>query len=294
MAYQGDYVLAALVDFKFCTVDSTGAPTVLSGTPAISVYKSNDTTQTTTGVTLSVDFDGVVGLNHVHIDTSNAFYATGTDFDVVITTGTVDSISVVGYTVGSFSINNRSALRPTTIGRTLDVAATGEAGLDFDNVKAASAPTTLTNITVPAVTTVTTVSGNVTGSVGSVVGNVGGNVVGSVASVTAGVVVTTNNDKTGYSLTTGQFQVKKNTALANFTFPMFSSTTHQMVTGKTVTAVITIDGAAPVTPTNTVSEVGSGFYKINWAAADLNGNTIGVKFSATACDDLPFTFITQA
>jgi len=40
-------------------------------------------------------------------------------------------------------------------GRTLDVAATGEAGLDFDNVKTATAPTTLTNVTVPAVADVT-------------------------------------------------------------------------------------------------------------------------------------------
>jgi hypothetical protein len=43
--------------------------------------------------------------------------------------------------------------------------------------------------------------GSVTGAVGSVTGDVGGNVVGSVASVTAGVTVTTNNDKTGYALT---------------------------------------------------------------------------------------------
>lgn len=43
----------------------------------------------------------------------------------------------------------------------------------------------------------------VSGAVGSVTGNVGGNVVGSVGSVTAGVTVTTNNDKTGYSLTAG-------------------------------------------------------------------------------------------
>lgn len=42
---------------------------------------------------------------------------------------------------------------------------------------------------------------SVTGAVGSVTGNVGGNVVGSVASVTAGVTVSTNSDKTGYSLT---------------------------------------------------------------------------------------------
>lgn len=46
-------------------------------------------------------------------------------------------------------------LRPTTAGRTLDVAATGEAGLDFDNIKAATGATTLTNITVPIVSAVT-------------------------------------------------------------------------------------------------------------------------------------------
>ena len=47
------------------------------------------------------------------------------------------------------------------------------------------------------------VGGNVTGSVGSVVGAVG-SVTGAVGSVTAGVTVTTNNDKTGYALTSGE------------------------------------------------------------------------------------------
>ena len=42
---------------------------------------------------------------------------------------------------------------------------------------------------------------SVTGAVGSVTGNVGGYVTGSVGSVVAGVTVSTNNDKTGYSLT---------------------------------------------------------------------------------------------
>lgn len=60
------------------------------------------------------------------------------------------------------------------------------------------------------------VAGNVTGSVGSVTGAVGsvtgavgsvtGNVGGSVASVTAGVTVSTNNDKTGYSLSAAAIQ----------------------------------------------------------------------------------------
>lgn len=54
-----------------------------------------------------------------------------------------------------------------------------------------------------AVGSVTGAVGSVTGSVGSVTGNVGGNVVGSVASVTAGVTVSTNNDKTGYTVAAG-------------------------------------------------------------------------------------------
>jgi len=51
-------------------------------------------------------------------------------------------------------------VRSTTPANTLDVSGTGEAGLDFDNIKAASAPTTLTNITVPTVTTVGTTTTN--------------------------------------------------------------------------------------------------------------------------------------
>lgn len=107
--YLGDYVDDATVDFCFTTVNTSGAPTQLAGTPAISVYKDNNTTQTTTGVTLTVDFDSVTGLNHVRIATTDAFYATGTDFHVVITTGTVGGTSVVGYCVAQFSIEKRRA-----------------------------------------------------------------------------------------------------------------------------------------------------------------------------------------
>lgn len=44
------------------------------------------------------------------------------------------------------------------------------------------------------------------GAVASVTGNVGGNVAGSVGSVTSGVTVTTNNDKTGYALSSAAIQ----------------------------------------------------------------------------------------
>lgn len=58
-----------------------------------------------------------------------------------------------------------------------------------------------------AVGSVTGAVGSVTGAVGSVTGNVGGNVVGSVGSLT------TNNDKTGYSLTSAYDIAKGNVAM---------------------------------------------------------------------------------
>jgi hypothetical protein len=136
MSYEGDIRLGDTIDIKFTTTAaSTGAPTTLSGTPAISVYAGNSTTEITAGVTLSVDFDSRTGLNNVRIvATSGNGYATATNYQVVITTGTVGGTSAVGYVVGSFSIENRSAVMPTTAGRTLDIASTGEAGLDFNNV----------------------------------------------------------------------------------------------------------------------------------------------------------------
>jgi hypothetical protein len=192
----GDFDTSSVVYFKFTTFrPSTGAPFTLAGTPALSVYKDNSTTQTTTGVTLTVDFDGVTGLNHVAVDTSDAFYAAGSFFDVVITTGTVDSVSAVGTVVGRFTLRKTACLKPTTSGRTLDVSSGGEAGIDFANI---GSPTTTVNLsgttisTSQVVASVTGAVGSVTGAVGSVTGNVGGNVVGSVASVTARVTANTD------------------------------------------------------------------------------------------------------
>lgn len=128
MAHLGDFDLSAVVYGKFTTYrPSTGATFTLGGTPALSVYKDNSTTQSTTGVTLTADFDAVTGLNHFAIDTSadGAFYSAGSFFDIVITTGTVDSVSVTGSVVGSFTLRKNSALKPATAGRTVVVDAAG-------------------------------------------------------------------------------------------------------------------------------------------------------------------------
>lgn len=105
MRQLGSIIAGSTFDFKFSTYDTDGAPITLAGTPAISVYKDNSTTQTTTGVTLTTDFDSVTGLHNVRIVTTDSFYAGGSNFQVVITTGTVDSISVVGTVLAEFSID---------------------------------------------------------------------------------------------------------------------------------------------------------------------------------------------
>ncbi|TPI13863.1 hypothetical protein [Mesorhizobium sp. B4-1-1] len=124
----GDFDLNTVVYGKFATQrPSTGAPFTLAGTPALSVYKDNSTTQSTAGVTLTADFDGVTGLNHYAIDTSadGTFYSAGSFFDIVITTGTVDSVSAIGFVVERFTLRKNSALKPVTAGRTLVVDAAG-------------------------------------------------------------------------------------------------------------------------------------------------------------------------
>lgn len=226
--YLGDFAAGDTIDFKFTTFrPSTGAAYTLGGTPAISVYKDNGTTESTSGVTLTADFDSRTGLNHVRITTSSdgTFYADGSQFEAVITTGTVDSVSVVGSCVGRFTLRAQAALYPTTAGRKLDVSTTGEAGIDFANIGSPTTTVNLSGTTIKAVTDMVTanviqisgdataadnlesaadgtgynlgagqiVAASVTGAVGSVTGNVGGNVAGSVNSVTGAVGSVTGN-----------------------------------------------------------------------------------------------------
>lgn len=79
---------------------------------------------------------------------------------------------------------------------------------------------------------------------------------------------------------------KKNTAVSNFTFPMYDST-GQLTEGLTVTAVRRIDSGSFASCANAVSEVANGFYSINLANTDLNGDLITLHFTASGA--LPTT-----
>lgn len=180
--YLGDVALGDTLDTKFTTVSTTGAPTTLAGTPVISAYVGNSLTQITAGITLTVDFDGLTGLHNIRVVASSGNgYATASNYQLVITTGTVGGTSVVGYRIAEFSIENRAGLRPTTAGRTLDVSAGGEAGVDWANV---GSPTTALNLSATNID-VDQIVASVSGAVGSVTGAVG-SVTGAVGSVAAG------------------------------------------------------------------------------------------------------------
>ena len=91
-----------------------------------------------------------------------------------------------------------------------------------------------------------------------------------------------------------QALVKRNTALANFVFLMTDSTTHNPKPGlgTGISSSVSIDGAAFVSTTNTATEISNGYYKIDLAAADVNGSVITLRFTATASDDLGVGFTT--
>lgn len=199
MKHLGDFDASTVVYGKFTSAQpSTGAPFALAGSPALSVYKDNSATQSTAGITLTASFDSVTGLNHYAIDTSadGAFYAAGSFFSIVLTAGTVDGVSVVGQVIAEFTIRKNSALKPTVAGRTLDVSAGGESGLDWANI---GSPTTAVNLSGTNI--------DVDQVVASVSGNVSGNVTGSVGSVAASGIT-----RASFAADTGVQTVRSGTA----------------------------------------------------------------------------------
>jgi hypothetical protein len=193
--YIGDFAEDATIETKFNTRGT------FAGSPAFAIYKGNSVTEITAGITPTIDFDGVANFHQLVIDlSSDAAYAAGEDYTIVVTSGTVGGESAVGQIVRTFSIGNRSvpsvslgANAPADWINAASIAAGALDGKGNWNVGktgySLTATTGLGNQTAD-------ITGNLSGSVGSVVGAVG--------SVTGAVTVGTNNDKTGYALTAGQ------------------------------------------------------------------------------------------
>lgn len=88
-------------------------------------------------------------------------------------------------------------------------------------------------------------------------------------------------------------QAKKNAALANFAFIMTDSTNHEVAAGQTVTCTRSIDGGAFAAGSlANVTEVSNGVYNVDFLAADLNGDVVVLRATATGCDDTFVTIVT--
>lgn len=184
--YLGDFRIGKTIRKMWNSNAIAGESITRATNGTISVYKDGGVTQSTTGVTDTEDFDGLTGVHLVAIDTSadGTFYSAGSEFEVVLSAATIDG-KTINATLFSFSLENRSALMPTTDGRKLDVSAGGEAGIDWANIGSPSTTQGLSGTTVKTATDVETdtadiqsrlpatlVSGRMDASVGAMANNV--------------------------------------------------------------------------------------------------------------------------
>lgn len=178
--YLGDFPADQAVYFMWSTNDADGASVTRTVDGTISVYKDNsdgssyDQTQVTTGVTNDEDVDALTGVHSCCITTTDAWYETGHDYTVVLSGSTIDA-QTVNAVLAHFSIENRSPLRPTTSGRTLDVTATGAAGIDWGNVENKATANDLSATDIQLCDTTTTNSDMLTAA--AVVNGIGGRTV---------------------------------------------------------------------------------------------------------------------
>lgn len=103
-----DRVKGDTFTFRFTTrAFATGIPTALAGSPVLSAMEDAVDTAITTGVSFTAS--SVAGLNLCTIDSSQADFEAGKEYDVFLSAGTVGGVSVVGEVVGHFSLSREAA-----------------------------------------------------------------------------------------------------------------------------------------------------------------------------------------
>jgi hypothetical protein len=182
----------------FVAVDSSDLITRETGLTTFTVYRARNGAAAavyTTPTVAEVSSANMPGVYSLLLD-EDMTIGSGNDSEEVV-------LHITQASMAPVTLKFELYRNVVTAGNTLDVTATGAAGIDWGNIENPTTTVNLsaTNIDVDqvvasvsgAVGSVTGAVGSVTGAVGSVTGNVGGNVAGSVNSVTT-------VDKTGYKL----------------------------------------------------------------------------------------------
>lgn len=100
-----DIARGSTVYLWFETTTTAQVPITLAGSPVVKAFVGSGTSGVTTGVTLTVDAGSITGSHLITIVTTNlSVYIPGSPVTLKITTGTVDSVSVIAAVVGEFGI----------------------------------------------------------------------------------------------------------------------------------------------------------------------------------------------
>jgi len=153
--YIGDFAEDETIYHYFNTFDSNDPSASVTITNLAStdlfVHKDGvDSTETTTGSTIDIDFDTQTGIHKVTIDTSSdAFYATGSDYMVRMEGTTVDG-ATINAALFTFSIENRfNDVNVVTVSGTAQTANDNGADINailLDTAEIGTAGAGLTNL----------------------------------------------------------------------------------------------------------------------------------------------------
>lgn len=94
MTYMGDFIKGTTVRFMWNTSSAEGASITRATNGTVRVYKDGGIVESTVGVTDTEDFDGLTGVHHCSVATTDAFYAVGSEFAVVLSAATIDGKTV--------------------------------------------------------------------------------------------------------------------------------------------------------------------------------------------------------
>lgn len=137
--FLGDFLPGQTIDFWWSTNDTDGASITRGTNGTISVYKGNNDTQTTTGVTDGEDSDTLTGVHRTRIVLTDSFYVARENYSVILSGAAIDSLTV-NAVLANFSIMNRADSYEMTWGQVDNTAFTATATVfESDTITEATA-----------------------------------------------------------------------------------------------------------------------------------------------------------
>lgn len=270
----------------------------------ILVYKDGGTTEraSTSGFTATTDFDTKTGKHLAVIDladnTTAGFWNAGSEYLVAIDAVTVDAVTTGGW-VARFNIGYPGANLDTTIatlssqtsftltaGPAEDDALNGHWAIIHDIASAVQRATVLISDYTGSTKTVTLAAGaTFTAAAGD---NISIMDLAPLQPTVMGRQVLVGTD--GRTQNAGG--LRQGVALPKFTFAMTDSTNHAPSSGFTVSGTVRIDGGPAASLTDTITDLGNGWYEVDISASEMNGKVIALLFTAAGADPLPVTLLT--